>query len=342
MMFAGRVVEGISAVRCLWLLALSPLLIPCARAQGERLFRIVSPAASVITSVSPDGTIRWTSAATGDHLHHPDDDKLREGWVGGLRAGADQQHGYDAPGVRSRPRPAAWCSSPPAASPWAMRFGEGYDDELPAHTVYVSGFYMDKYEVTKALWDKVKAWSMTNGYSFAGSGNATNHPVQGVSWYNAVTWCNARSQKEGLTPCYYTDAGLTTVYKIGPGEPLREVERQRVSAADRGGVGKSGAGRGQRAALSVAGHGQHQSQPRELQCGELPSLRPELPSGLSSDVRHRQLSLHQLRSGLCRPMATASTTWRAMCGSGAGIGTRAIGIARRARSRMIRAGRPDL
>jgi formylglycine-generating enzyme required for sulfatase activity len=30
---------------------------------------------------------------------------------------------------------------------------EGYSDELPLHTVYVSAFYMDKYDVTKALWD---------------------------------------------------------------------------------------------------------------------------------------------------------------------------------------------
>ena len=36
-----------------------------------------------------------------------------------------------------------------------------------------------------------------------------------MSWYDAVKWCNARSQKEGLTPCYYTDAAQTTVYRTG-------------------------------------------------------------------------------------------------------------------------------
>jgi formylglycine-generating enzyme required for sulfatase activity len=35
-----------------------------------------------------------------------------------------------------------------------------------------------------------------------------------------VKWCNARSEKEGLTPCYYTDLGLTVVYKTGQRDPL--------------------------------------------------------------------------------------------------------------------------
>jgi formylglycine-generating enzyme required for sulfatase activity len=81
--------------------------------------------------------------------------------------------------------------------------GDGAD-ELPLHTVYVSAFYMDEHEVTKAQWDEVYAWATTNGYAFdnAGSGKAADHPVHTVNWYDCVKWCNARSQKEGLTPCY--------------------------------------------------------------------------------------------------------------------------------------------
>src|ERR1035438_3079260 len=44
---------------------------------------------------------------------------------------------------------------------------------------------------------------------------AANHPVQTVDWYDTVKWCNARSQQAGLTPVYYTDAGLTQVYTNG-------------------------------------------------------------------------------------------------------------------------------
>jgi formylglycine-generating enzyme required for sulfatase activity len=100
-------------------------------------------------------------------------------------------------------------------------FNEGDSGERPTHTVYVSGFYLDQYEVTKALWDEVYAWAITNGYSFnnPGAGKAANHPVQSVNWYDVVKWCNARSQKAGKTPVYYTDAGLSTVYKTGQVAP---------------------------------------------------------------------------------------------------------------------------
>ena len=94
---------------------------------------------------------------------------------------------------------------------------EGNSDELPLHTVYVSAFYMDIYDVTKSLWDSVYQWATSHGYSFdnAGSGKAANHPVQTVNWYDCVKWCNARSEMEGRTPAYYTDASQTVVYRSG-------------------------------------------------------------------------------------------------------------------------------
>src|SRR5579871_3705717 len=38
-------------------------------------------------------------------------------------------------------------------------FYEGATYELPVHSVYVSAVYMDKFEVSKGLWDRVKTWS---------------------------------------------------------------------------------------------------------------------------------------------------------------------------------------
>ncbi len=81
--------------------------------------------------------------------------------------------------------------------------------------ITVASFCIGRCEVTWAEWQTVRDWSATNGYDIgsAGAGSATNHPVQWVNWYNCVKWCNARSQMEGRTPVYYTDEGLTLVYK---------------------------------------------------------------------------------------------------------------------------------
>ena len=94
-------------------------------------------------------------------------------------------------------------------------FGEGFTNELPLHIVYVSAFYIERYEVTKELWDSVYLWAITNGYAFdcAGEGKAANHPVQTNNWFDAVKWCNARSEMEGLTPAYYLDTSFINVYR---------------------------------------------------------------------------------------------------------------------------------
>lgn len=85
-------------------------------------------------------------------------------------------------------------------------------------------FYMDQTEVTKAQWDEVYSWAITNDYSFdnPGSGKGPTHPVQTVNVYDCITWCNARSEKEGRQPCYdLTDWSCdftATGYRLPTGE----------------------------------------------------------------------------------------------------------------------------
>jgi formylglycine-generating enzyme required for sulfatase activity len=89
--------------------------------------------------------------------------------------------------------------------------------DTPTREVTLDAYYIGKHEVTKAEWDEVRTWGLSNGYTdlAAGSGKASNHPVQTITWYDMVKWCNARSQKEGLTPAYYTNDAQTTIYKTG-------------------------------------------------------------------------------------------------------------------------------
>jgi len=63
------------------------------------------------------------------------------------------------------------------------------------HQVTVKSFYMGKYEVTQKEYQEVMG---TNPSYNKGD----NLPVENVSWYDAVEYCNRRSQREGLTPAY--------------------------------------------------------------------------------------------------------------------------------------------
>src|SRR5215469_3201102 len=100
--------------------------------------------------------------------------------------------------------------------------GDSVGDGIPDATsinVYVSAFDMDTNLVSYAQWQATFSYATNIGYSFDNVGsarnNVTNQPVQTINWYDAVKWCNARSQKAGLTPVYYTDAGLTKIYTNG-------------------------------------------------------------------------------------------------------------------------------
>ena len=96
--------------------------------------------------------------------------------------------------------------------------GDPEGDAPPTNNVYVSAFYMAKYEVTKALWDEVRTWAISNGYTdlATGAGKASNHPVQTISWWDVVKWCNARSQKEGLTPVYTVSGAVMKTGTTAP------------------------------------------------------------------------------------------------------------------------------
>ena len=108
----------------------------------------------------------------------------------------------------------------------SFTMGDTLEDDstaIPAN-VYVSAFYMDTNLLSLSQWQTVYNYATNHGYSFfknskygvyQAAGKAANHPVGNVDWYDCVKWCNARSQQAGLTPVYYTDAGLTKVYTNG-------------------------------------------------------------------------------------------------------------------------------
>ncbi|MDY7221398.1 formylglycine-generating enzyme family protein [Halalkalibacterium halodurans] len=62
-------------------------------------------------------------------------------------------------------------------------------------TITIDDFYIGKYEVTQKEWMDVMG---SNPSHFKGD----DLPVEMVSWYDAIEYCNKRSIKEGLEPYY--------------------------------------------------------------------------------------------------------------------------------------------
>jgi sulfatase modifying factor 1 len=69
----------------------------------------------------------------------------------------------------------------------------------------VNGFYIGKYEVTQKEWTAVMA---SNPSQFKGD----SLPVETVSWYDCVEYCNKRSIKEALKPYYNIDMNKMDIY----------------------------------------------------------------------------------------------------------------------------------
>jgi sulfatase modifying factor 1 len=190
--------------------------------QGDQLFfRISGPVAVTFMTCSAEGYVTWTNATTNATL------TIQARSVLGT---SDWRDYVQVPVTNAITAHRLFDPNPPTGMVFipagSFKMGDILQDmvvddtplnERPVHDVFVSAFHMDRYEVTKALWDEVRKWGISHGYNFtsAGSANNTNHPVHTVNWYDVVKWCNARSEKEGLMPAYYTDARQTNVYRTG-------------------------------------------------------------------------------------------------------------------------------
>jgi len=82
----------------------------------------------------------------------------------------------------------------PAGS-FIMGDNAGDDDEKPAHKVELSAFYMDTHEVTQKAYESLVQANPSKS-------KGPDKPVEQVDWLHAALYCNVRSLKEGLKPCY--------------------------------------------------------------------------------------------------------------------------------------------
>jgi formylglycine-generating enzyme len=209
-------------------------------AQTAQFFRICAETTTVITAVTPEGWVCWSNASVGVtcRVDQAVSVASSNAWLPYVRVPVTSEV------MRCRlfdPHPPAGMSLVPAG---VFRMGncldpsEGDPNELPPHTVYVSGFYMDACEVTCDQMVEVLEWARVhvpplitvnaatvrnaqgtpkdlldladsdtritwNGSQFVITPlKGTNYPLIEVTWYGAAAYCNFRSMKEGRTPCY--------------------------------------------------------------------------------------------------------------------------------------------
>ena len=89
----------------------------------------------------------------------------------------------------------------------------------PMGPLPIQPFLISRYPITWSEWKTVREWADTHGYDIgrSGQGSGGRHPVRNVSWYEVIKWCNAKSEKDGLAPVYYSGG---SVYKSGEQTPL--------------------------------------------------------------------------------------------------------------------------
>jgi formylglycine-generating enzyme len=95
----------------------------------------------------------------------------------------------------------AWAASAPAPSDFVLVKGGEFRNTRSnyfARGVAVADFYIGKYAVTQREWVAVMG---SNPAKFRGD----NLPMEMVSWYDSVEYCNRRSLHEGLRPYYKID-----------------------------------------------------------------------------------------------------------------------------------------
>jgi formylglycine-generating enzyme required for sulfatase activity len=79
---------------------------------------------------------------------------------------------------------------------------EASESEKPRHEVTVSAFAISRYPITRELYRKL---SGTSPQSWQRDSDDHRLPANDVSWFDAVSFCNALSQQVRLQPCYRID-----------------------------------------------------------------------------------------------------------------------------------------
>ncbi len=83
------------------------------------------------------------------------------------------------------------------------------ENENQQTVIFTKPFYINDTEVTQMEWEEVFG---TNPSEFLDP----SHPVENISWFDAVIYCNRLSLSDGLKPCYYSDPEFSEIFDETP------------------------------------------------------------------------------------------------------------------------------
>ena len=131
----------------------------------------------------------------------------------------DEPSGYDGGGGDDGSDGSGQADTSLATVAWDVFWSAGPQGEWYDYTAYFSAHFatkggnlglikVDPSEVTNEKWNEVAEWGMANGYTQLPLVSAEANPdlpMTGINLWQALKWCNARSEKDGLEPAYYMD-----------------------------------------------------------------------------------------------------------------------------------------
>ena len=83
----------------------------------------------------------------------------------------------------------------------------GYENEKPLHEVTVSSFFMCEFPLTQREWKELMGSNPSDRSN-------ERLPIDNVTWFGAIEYCNRRSIKEKLEPAYNIEIKPITLKKI--------------------------------------------------------------------------------------------------------------------------------
>lgn len=98
----------------------------------------------------------------------------------------------------------------------------GLNNSLTRNVTLTRSLIVSKKEITYYEWMTIKNWGSKNlDYKFYSGGRkgsnsddcSDEHPATMITWRDAIAWCNALSENEGLEPVYYTDSTFKRIYR---------------------------------------------------------------------------------------------------------------------------------